>query len=926
MNQDGFSERDAVDTPSTPGTWPAGNGEMARRVRAYDWARTPLGPIETWPQSLKTVVDLMLNSPSMMSLVWGHDAIHLYNDRFTELLGEHHSAALGQSAFKTFARSRHVFAEDLAAGMSGRSARLLAQCYPVLRNGQLEEAWFDVDYAPIYDERAEVTGVLWTLKETTSQILAERLLRESEARHRLLIGSWAQAIWETDPDGVVVADSPSWRAYTGQSLHEWLGYGWLDAIHPDDRAYAELQWREAIDARGLVDAEFRLRSPDGGWRWTNVRAAPVLDARGRIAKWAGMNLDIHARKQAEAVLRESEEQHRAALVRRVEQATDELKANRDLLQGTLDSSTDMIQVFEAIRDEAGEIADFRWVLNNHTSESRYGEVRGESLLTRNPGVVVEGIFDAFKRVTETGVPEQAERYYAHEQFDGWFYQSVVKLGDGVATTTKEISDWKRAQAEVLRLKEDAAATQLQASEERFRSFAENSTDALWIVDAATRRLAYLSPAFERIWGERREAVLDDLSLWAASIHPEDRERAFAALPGALAGESIQIVYRIRRADDGRIRWIQDTGFPIRSPGGEITHVGGISQDVTEQRDMSEQLRENQRRLWTVIEGIPQLVWRASNDGQWTWASPQWCDFTGQTLAQSQGYGWLDALHPDDRSQAVAGWEKADGSSHLDMETRLFHAGEGRYRWFQTRALPVRDEAGRIVEWLGTSTDIDDMRQLQERQQVLMAELQHRTRNLIGVVRAMADRTAEGSNGLPDFLARFRARLGALARINSLLSRLDSGERVTFDILLRTELEARGFTDDGLSSHIVLAGPEGVCLRSASVQTFALAIHELTTNAVKYGALSGGAGRLSVTWRVYRGQAASDRLYVEWSETGVADMPEDGAEAQGSGYGRTLIEKALPYQLGASTTYELRPDGVRCTIDLPLQTSNGRDTQ
>ncbi len=206
----------------------------------------------------------------------------------------------------------------------------------------------------------------------------------------------------------------------------------------------------------------------------------------------------------------------------------------------------------------------------------------------------------------------------------------------------------------------------------------------------------------------------------------------------------------------------------------------------------------------------------------------------------------------------------------------------------------------------------------------MAELQHRTRNLIGVVRAIADRTADGSNGLPDFLARFRSRLAALARINSLLSRLDSGERVTFDIMLRTELEARGFAEDGLSDHILLDGPEGVCLRSASVQTFALAIHELTTNAVKYGALSGGAGRLNVTWRVHRSQAAPDRLQVEWSETGVADMPEDGAEAQGSGYGRTLIEKALPYQLGAITTYELRPDGVRCTIDLPLHAGNGRD--
>jgi signal transduction histidine kinase len=109
-------------------------------------------------------------------------------------------------------------------------------------------------------------------------------------------------------------------------------------------------------------------------------------------------------------------------------------------------------VFEAVRDEAGQLVDFRWLLNNRTSESRYGEVRGQSLLERNPGVVQAGIFADFKRVVETGAPQQAERYYAHEQFDGWFLQSMVKLGDGVATSTKDITEWKTAQAEVLRLR------------------------------------------------------------------------------------------------------------------------------------------------------------------------------------------------------------------------------------------------------------------------------------------------------------------------------------------------------------------------------------------------------------------------------------------------------------------------------------------
>jgi PAS domain-containing protein len=217
---------------------------MAGRIREHDWAATPLGPISQWPPSLRTVVDLMLASPGMMSLVWGTKAIHIYNDPFTELLREHRIHSLGRSAFETFARSRAVFGADLAAGMAGKSARLLAQRYPVLRNGRSEDAWFDTDYAPVRDEAGNVGGVLWTLKEVTAQVLAERALREREARQRLLIESWAQAVWETDGEGVVVTDSPSWRAYTGQTLGEWLGFGWLNAVHPDDRAFAAWQWRK----------------------------------------------------------------------------------------------------------------------------------------------------------------------------------------------------------------------------------------------------------------------------------------------------------------------------------------------------------------------------------------------------------------------------------------------------------------------------------------------------------------------------------------------------------------------------------------------------------------------------------------------------------------------------------------------------------
>jgi PAS domain-containing protein len=179
--------------------------------------------------------------------------------------------------------------------------------------------------------------------------------------------------------------------------------------------------------------------------WTPQQVALVEEVAERT--WATVE-----RAKAEEALHTRDERSRADLEGQVQQRTAELQQSRDLLQATMDSTLDMIQVFEAVRDEAGQLVDFRWLLNNRTSESQYGEVRGQSLLERNPGVLQEGIFADFKRVVETGEPQQAERYYAHEQFDGWFLQSMVKLGDGVATSTKEITEWKTAHAEVLRLR------------------------------------------------------------------------------------------------------------------------------------------------------------------------------------------------------------------------------------------------------------------------------------------------------------------------------------------------------------------------------------------------------------------------------------------------------------------------------------------
>jgi two-component sensor histidine kinase len=208
------------------------------------------------------------------------------------------------------------------------------------------------------------------------------------------------------------------------------------------------------------------------------------------------------------------------------------------------------------------------------------------------------------------------------------------------------------------------------------------------------------------------------------------------------------------------------------------------------------------------------------------------------------------------------------------------------------------------------TDVHDLRGLQERQKVLMAELQHRTRNLLALTQSIANRTLRRSSSLAEFAREFAHRLAALSRVQGLITGVDY-RNVDMRDLLTSELQAH----DGQhldSGRIRLEGP-ALPLPSAAAQALGLALHELATNAAKYGALAHGGGRLAVTWRI-EARGSARLVVLSWKESGVT---LSGAPAR-SGYGRELIERALPYQLGAETRLDFEPDGVHCTMVVSLQ--------
>jgi len=412
------------------------------------------------------------------------------------------------------------------------------------------------------------------------------------------------------------------------------------------------------------------------------------------------------------------------------------------------------------------------------------------------------------------------------------------------------------------------------------------------------------------------------------------ERLFGFVEGEITGRSADVIFtpedrvagvpedeRRRARADGRA---EDDRWHVRKDGSRFWASGllmplegsaagfvKIVRDLTERHRAEERLRESEERFRLLATSIPQLVFLSRPDGARTWPSPQWIDFTGMGFGDSLGLGWLDAIHPDDREATLRRWAEAAASGEYYVEHRVRRGADGGYRWHQTRARPLDAGDGTEGEWVGTMTDIHDLRSVQDQQRVLVAELHHRTRNLLAVVQSIALQTLRTSASLEGFGDEFESRLQALSRVQGLLARADR-EAVDLRALVEAELEAHG--DGGADPGKVRVEGPPVALPAGFAQTLALALHELATNAVKYGALKRPAGRLVVTWAV---EGAGRRVLIEWREGGVP-MAGDALPRR-KGFGTELIEHALPYQLGAETRLEFGADGVRCAIVVPVET-------
>ena len=469
---------------------------------------------------------------------------------------------------------------------------------------------------------------------------------------------------------------------------------------------------------------------------------------------------------------------------------------------------------------------------------------------------------------------------------------------------------------------EASETALQALngelERRVSQLAQANSDMRSVIDSTRIAIVFLDSAL-RV-RSFTPAVRDVLHLMEADHGRPITDFALQlSYPGLV--EDVRRVLHTHEAVERQAGHKQSAGqylvrlLPHRGADERVAGVVITFLDITATVLAEQALRASDERFRRMAAAVPTLLFIAGCAAQWDYVNPPFYALTGQPDGEALGLGWSASMHPDDLQATQQSWREASlAASILDHEARLRRA-DGTWCWHLIRAVPQLDGTGQVVRWYGSCTDIDERRRAEKRQGLLLAELQHRIKNILAVVRSVLTRTLESSTGLDHFATHLAGRIGALARTQCVAARTPEGFVMLEDIF-HEEFEAHGGGDD---VQFEVEGPS-VMLPARTADAIGLAIHELTTNSFKYGALAASSGRVAARWRVepeagtQAGMQAGQRLLFEWQESGV---PVTDLSPKRRGFGRELIEQGLPYELGAITTMKFRPGGLHCSIEFSL---------
>jgi PAS domain S-box-containing protein len=457
---------------------------------------------------------------------------------------------------------------------------------------------------------------------------------------------------------------------------------------------------------------------------------------------------------------------------------------------------------------------------------------------------------------------------------------------------------------------DQATEALEESESRLRLAQSAASIATIDWDFVTDR-AIWSSNFEQVFGVSREAIAGRPSYEAflAFVHPDDKPNMNAMLLRLLkSGRAFSEEFRIVKPN-GAVCWIATRGEVICDHKGRPRRLIGSNFDITEQRAGEERLKRSLSIIALAIEAGETGVWTSD-----VVARTSVCDERARAIFDLDGGDSIEfeslgsRVHPGDRGRVAVVFAAALKSGEkFTLECRILRR-DGVARWVSIRGKAEQDPiTGQATTMAGIVLDVTERRERETHLQGLLRELSHRSKNLLAVIQAMARQTATGSSSVADFQERFAARLQALAASHDLLVAADWHGASMADIA-RSQID---YFVDPVASRIKIDG-SALLLRPDAAQNIGLALHELSANAVKYGALANATGTVELAWSLPPGQPGERQLRIVWRERGGPPVEKPKAR----GFGRAVIERVVAQALEGEAAVDFQPSGLTWTLDIP----------
>lgn len=636
------------------------------------------------------------------------------------------------------------------------------------------------------------------------------------------------------------------------------------------------------------------RYPEAGRAWAQdfERVLSRNTSEALVRKGAGDNriyevvispLRLTSRSAVMARIRDISSEHLAREKRR------EADARYKLLFDVIDEGFCIVEVqFEP----DGTPRDYVFLEANDAFVSHTGltDPVGKAMRTLEPGIEDKWVA-IYGRIATTGVAERFESESGVMQ--RWFDVFAFPIGDvapyQVGILFEDIG--KRKGMELA----------LRHSENRLQSLIGATSDLIF-------RMNPEGTLMEQLGGRELLGPMPMSGDWITNfVAPADVATVRKAVDTAVETRApLDIEHRYIRPD-GTIGWLHSRAVPVFDENRTVTEWFGMSTDFSHHRIAEAQLATGAQMLRVASE--------IGKVGLWDWNVETGQIYWSDEHYRMEGYApgevtpsfeiWISRVHPEDRETAESLIAKArESGEDYVHEYRVCHPS-GEIVWVSARGRFLYDDTGQPIRMLGAMVDTTQRRREAEWQMLLVAELQHRVRNLIGMVRSVARLSAPSHRHVDQYVDHLIGRLQAMGRTQSTLTR-SPGRNVDLAELVREELLVHAVQPD--QCHV--DGPE-VALSPHAAEIVTLAIHELATNSIKYGAL-GDTGHIRIVWTCDHRDGAT-WVNLRWQET----TPMRTTRSTRKGFGRTLIEERVPYELHGMGRFALHDTGVLAELQFPL---------